>query len=70
MQEEECYLYVKATVIGKYIDHLVIDSRSKTLGLDKEIHGNSNMEGFGVRKVQTLLLDGCQKNMVLLKENP
>ncbi|AMP21375.1 hypothetical protein AZF37_09620 [endosymbiont 'TC1' of Trimyema compressum] len=47
-QKEECALYVKATVIGKYIDRLVIDSGSKTLGLDKGVHGNSNMEGFGV----------------------
>ena len=44
-QKEEYYLYVKVTIIGKY---LVIDSRRKTLGLDKGIHGNSNMEGFGV----------------------
>ena len=46
-KEEACALFIKTTVIGKYKDHLVIDSGSKTLGLDKGVHGNSNIEGFG-----------------------
>ena len=46
-KEEDCALFIKTTVIGKYKDHLVIDSGSKTLGLDKGVHGNSNIEGFG-----------------------
>lgn len=41
-------MYVKATVISKYKDYLIIDSGSKILELDKVVHDNSNMESFGV----------------------
>lgn len=46
-QKKDCALFVKTTIIGKYEHHLVIDSGSKMLGLDKGVHGNSNLEGFG-----------------------
>ena len=46
-KEEDCALFIKTTVIGKYKDHLVIDSGSKTLESDKGVYGNTNIEGFG-----------------------
>lgn len=49
--EEECALYILASVISHPSDDLFIcDAGAKCLGLDQGAHGNTSIKGFGVVK--------------------
>lgn len=44
---EQCALTVKARVVSKKHDRLIIDAGSKTLALDRGAHGNDSIKGHG-----------------------
>ena len=49
--EDECALYVLASVISHPQDGLyIIDAGAKCLGLDQGAHGNDSIKGFGIVK--------------------
>ena len=49
--EDECALYVLASVISRPSEDLFIcDAGAKCLGLDRGAHGNTSIKGFGVVK--------------------
>lgn len=44
---EQCALTVKARIVSKKADRLIIDAGSKTLALDRGAHGNDSIQGHG-----------------------
>ncbi|NIK11418.1 alanine racemase [Alkalibacillus almallahensis] len=44
---EDCAVTVKATVVSKHMNRIVIDAGSKALSLEKGAHGNESVVGFG-----------------------
>lgn len=44
---EQCALTVRARVVSKKDDRLIIDAGSKTLALDRGAHGNDSIKGHG-----------------------
>jgi D-serine deaminase-like pyridoxal phosphate-dependent protein len=54
---EECALTVLTTVVSTVGGNAVIDSGSKTLGLDRGAHGNNATDGYGLIESRGMIVD-------------